>query len=123
MRRDEFLKAMAAMAAVGAVPVTARAAANIKMMIPANPGGGWDTTGRAALVLVRDAVGDLRFLHRLAESAARRVPSAAGVRGDHHLQVLAGARHAGQGRGRAERHEGLQKFAALHLVSSFLGTV
>jgi putative tricarboxylic transport membrane protein len=28
-------------------PGTARAAANLKMMIPANPGGGWDTTGRA----------------------------------------------------------------------------
>ena len=47
MRRDTFLKTMAALAAAGAFPLTARAAANIKMMIPANPGGGWDTTGRA----------------------------------------------------------------------------
>ena len=45
MRRDHFLKTLAALAAAGALP--AHAAANLKMMIPANPGGGWDTTGRA----------------------------------------------------------------------------
>ena len=47
MRRDVFLKSLAVMAAAGALPLTARAAANLKMMIPANPGGGWDSTGRA----------------------------------------------------------------------------
>jgi putative tricarboxylic transport membrane protein len=47
MRRDTFLKSLAALAAAGALPMTARANANLKMMIPANPGGGWDTTGRA----------------------------------------------------------------------------
>ena len=47
MRRDTFLKSMAALAAGGAFPLSAFAAANVKMMIPANPGGGWDTTGRA----------------------------------------------------------------------------
>ena len=47
MRRDTFLKSMAALAAAGALPMTAQAAANLKMMIPANPGGGWDATGRA----------------------------------------------------------------------------
>ena len=47
MRRDTFLKNLAALAAAGALPLSARAAANLKMMIPANPGGGWDTTGRA----------------------------------------------------------------------------
>ena len=47
MRRDTFLKSMAALAATGALPLSAYAAANVKMMIPANPGGGWDTTGRA----------------------------------------------------------------------------
>jgi putative tricarboxylic transport membrane protein len=48
MRRD-FLKTMAAMAAAGSLPSAwaQAAAANIKMMIPANPGGGWDGTGRA----------------------------------------------------------------------------
>jgi putative tricarboxylic transport membrane protein len=47
MRRDAFLKTLAALAAAGALPLSARAAANLKMMIPANPGGGWDSTGRA----------------------------------------------------------------------------
>lgn len=47
MRRDTFLKSMAIVAAAGSLPLTARAAANLKMMIPANPGGGWDGTGRA----------------------------------------------------------------------------
>ena len=47
MRRDAFLKSLAALAAASTLPLTARANTNIKMMIPANPGGGWDTTGRA----------------------------------------------------------------------------
>jgi putative tricarboxylic transport membrane protein len=47
MRRDTFLKSIAALAATGGLPLSALAAANVKMMIPANPGGGWDTTGRA----------------------------------------------------------------------------
>ncbi|MBG9387478.1 tripartite tricarboxylate transporter substrate binding protein [Caenimonas aquaedulcis] len=47
MRRNEFLKSIAALAAAGALPSAARAAPVLKMMIPANPGGGWDTTGRA----------------------------------------------------------------------------
>lgn len=55
MRRDTFLKSMAALAAVGGLPLSARAATNIKMMIPANPGGGWDTTGRALGKAMLDA--------------------------------------------------------------------
>ena len=48
MRRDTFLKSLAALAASSGLPLQALAAgANLKMMIPANPGGGWDTTGRA----------------------------------------------------------------------------
>jgi putative tricarboxylic transport membrane protein len=47
MRRDTFLKSMAALAAAATLPLPALASANVKMMIPANPGGGWDTTGRA----------------------------------------------------------------------------
>jgi putative tricarboxylic transport membrane protein len=47
MRRDAFLKLLAAMAAGPALPLLATASTNLKMMIPANPGGGWDTTGRA----------------------------------------------------------------------------
>ncbi len=59
MRRDQFLKSVAALAAAGALPIsvslTAQAAANLKMMIPANPGGGWDTTGRALGKALQDA--------------------------------------------------------------------
>jgi putative tricarboxylic transport membrane protein len=44
MRRDTFLKALAALSVM---PTAALANTNLKMMIPANPGGGWDTTGRA----------------------------------------------------------------------------
>lgn len=47
MRRETFLKSLMALAVAGALPLPARAAANLKMLIPANPGGGWDTTGRA----------------------------------------------------------------------------
>jgi putative tricarboxylic transport membrane protein len=55
MRRDTFLKSLAAMAAAGALPLTAQAAAAIKMLLPANPGGGWDTTGRALGRAMQDA--------------------------------------------------------------------
>jgi len=55
MRRDTFLKSMAALAAAGLLPLSARAATNVKMMIPANPGGGWDSTGRALGKAMQDA--------------------------------------------------------------------
>ena len=55
MRRDTFLKSMAALAVSGGFPLSALAGANIKMMIPANPGGGWDTTGRALGKALQDA--------------------------------------------------------------------
>ncbi|MFC7411078.1 MULTISPECIES: Bug family tripartite tricarboxylate transporter substrate binding protein [Hydrogenophaga] len=55
MRRDTFLKSLAALAASGALPMQAWAAANVKMMIPANPGGGWDSTGRALGKALQDA--------------------------------------------------------------------
>ena len=55
MRRDTFLQTMLALAAAGALPLSARAAASLKMMIPANPGGGWDTTGRALGKALQDA--------------------------------------------------------------------
>ena len=47
MRRDAFLKSLAALAAASALPLSVRAAGNLKMLIPANPGGGWDQQGRA----------------------------------------------------------------------------
>ncbi|MDB6001674.1 MAG: C4-dicarboxylate transporter substrate-binding protein, partial [Rhizobacter sp.] len=47
MRRDTFLKSLAAAALVGSLPLRAHAASGFKMMIPANPGGGYDLSGRA----------------------------------------------------------------------------
>jgi putative tricarboxylic transport membrane protein len=55
MRRDTFLKSLGALAVAGALPIGARANAALKMMIPANPGGGWDTTGRALGKALQDA--------------------------------------------------------------------
>ena len=55
MRRDTFVKSMLALAATGGLPLSALAATNVKMMIPANPGGGWDGTGRALGKALMDA--------------------------------------------------------------------
>ncbi|WP_431256208.1 Bug family tripartite tricarboxylate transporter substrate binding protein [Roseateles chitinivorans] len=58
MRRDQFLKsaaAFAALGATGALPLTAQAAAALKILVPANPGGGWDITGRALGKALQDA--------------------------------------------------------------------
>ncbi|GAA0753849.1 tripartite tricarboxylate transporter substrate binding protein [Ideonella azotifigens] len=56
MRRDAFLKSLAAMAAAGALPMSGHAAGvALKMMVPANPGGGWDSTGRALGKALQDA--------------------------------------------------------------------
>ncbi len=46
MRRDTFLKTLALTAGAG-WGLGATAASSVRMMIPANPGGGWDSTGRA----------------------------------------------------------------------------
>ncbi len=46
MRRDEFLRSLAGLAASGALPLPARAAPRLRIMIPANYGGGWDVTAR-----------------------------------------------------------------------------
>jgi putative tricarboxylic transport membrane protein len=55
MRRDTFVKSLAALAAMGAVPAAWAQSASLKMMIPANPGGGWDSTGRALGKALQDA--------------------------------------------------------------------
>lgn len=48
MRRNDFLKTLLALGAGASLASPAQAGgANLKMMIPANPGGGWDGTGRA----------------------------------------------------------------------------
>jgi putative tricarboxylic transport membrane protein len=55
MRRDQFLKVLGAMSLAGSLPLSVQAANNLKMMIPANPGGGWDTTGRALGKALQDS--------------------------------------------------------------------
>lgn len=49
MRRSQFLKTLAALAAAPALSGLPAQAAGVAMktMLPANPGGGWDMTGRA----------------------------------------------------------------------------
>jgi putative tricarboxylic transport membrane protein len=48
MRRDQFIQALLAACATScALPLRAQSLPTLKMMIPANPGGGWDSTGRA----------------------------------------------------------------------------
>ena len=62
MRRDEFLKSLAAVALTSGLPLSAQAATNVKMMIPANPGGGWDGTGRAlGQALTEAGVGSVAY--------------------------------------------------------------
>jgi putative tricarboxylic transport membrane protein len=55
MRRATFLQSLAVLAACGGLPLRALAAPNVKMLIPANPGGGWDITGRALGKALLDA--------------------------------------------------------------------
>ncbi len=55
MRRDQFLKSLLALTTTAGLPLSALAATNLKMMIPANPGGGWDGTGRALGKAILDA--------------------------------------------------------------------
>lgn len=45
--RRQFIQTLAAGATLGAFPLLAKASTPMKLMIPANPGGGWDGTGRA----------------------------------------------------------------------------
>jgi putative tricarboxylic transport membrane protein len=62
MRRN-FIKSVAVLSAAGALPLNAYANVNMKMMIPANPGGGWDGTGRALgkALLESGAVSNITF--------------------------------------------------------------
>ncbi|MDD0837137.1 tripartite tricarboxylate transporter substrate-binding protein [Curvibacter sp. HBC61] len=58
MRRSEFLQSLLGLALVGGLSQNAaHAANNLKMMVPANPGGGWDTTGRALGKALQDSGG------------------------------------------------------------------
>ncbi len=61
--RRHFIKTIAALSAAGSLPLSAYANVNMKMMIPANPGGGWDGTGRALgkALLESGAVSNITF--------------------------------------------------------------
>jgi putative tricarboxylic transport membrane protein len=56
MKRREFtLAALAAATLPLAAPASAQAIGTLKMMIPANPGGGWDQTGRSLAAAMQAA--------------------------------------------------------------------
>ncbi len=66
MKRREFALAVAAVSvaqAIGIAPARAQAIGTLKMMIPANPGGGWDQTGRSLAAAMQSAkvVGSVQF--------------------------------------------------------------
>ena len=65
MNRRRFSQAVLATLAAAQFPGLARAQAiaNLKMMVPANPGGGWDQTGRALASAMQSAkvVGSVQF--------------------------------------------------------------
>ena len=94
MRRVTFLKSMAALAATGAVPLSALAATNVKLMIPANPGGGWDTTGRALGKAMQDAKVADTVTYENKGGAAGALGLAQfvnGSKGDGHAMMVMGA--------------------------------
>ena len=95
MRRDTFLKTLAALAATGTLPAAwAQPGANLKMLIPANPGGGWDTTGRALGKAMLDAKQAATVTYDNKGGAAGALglaPFLAGAKGDGHQMMVMGA--------------------------------
>lgn len=95
MRRDTFLKTLAVLAATGALPAAwAQAGANLKMMIPANPGGGWDTTGRSLGKAMLDAKQAATVTYDNKGGAAGALglaPFLAGAKGDPNQMMVMGA--------------------------------
>ena len=95
MRRDTFLKSLAALAATGALPAAwAQAGANLKILIPANPGGGWDTTGRALGKALQDAGVASSVTYENKGGAAGAIGLAQfinGSKGDPHALMVMGA--------------------------------
>ncbi|WP_027013875.1 Bug family tripartite tricarboxylate transporter substrate binding protein [Comamonas composti] len=94
MRRDTFLKSLAALAAAGSLPLSAQAAAAVKMMLPANPGGGWDTTGRALGKALQDAAQASSVTYENKGGAAGAIGLAQfvnGSKGDANAMMVMGA--------------------------------
>ncbi|MCA0324991.1 MAG: tripartite tricarboxylate transporter substrate binding protein [Proteobacteria bacterium] len=99
MRRDLFLKSLAALAAAGALPQAwAQAGANLKMLIPANPGGGWDTTGRALGKALLDAKQAATVVYENkggASGALGLAPFLASAKGDANQMIMTGTTMVG----------------------------
>ena len=96
MRRDAFLKSLLAMAAAGGLPMVAQAATNVKMMLPANPGGGWDTTGRALGKALQDAgvAGTVTYDNKGGAAGAIGLAQFVnGSKGDANAMMVMGMRH------------------------------
>ncbi|MET0517814.1 MAG: tripartite tricarboxylate transporter substrate-binding protein [Burkholderiaceae bacterium] len=98
MRRNEFMKSLLAAGALGAAgawPLAARAAGvNMKMMIPANPGGGWDTTGRALGRALQDAgvASSVQFENKGGAAGALGLAQFVNAsKGDPHALIVMGA--------------------------------
>jgi putative tricarboxylic transport membrane protein len=95
MRRHDFLRALAALAATGAVPLAARASVHaLRMMIPANPGGGWDTTARALGHALVDsgAAGSVQYENKGGAAGALGLAQfAQGSKGDPNALMMMGA--------------------------------
>jgi len=96
MKRRDFASAVAALSvlqAFGAAPAHAQAIGTLKMMIPANPGGGWDQTGRNLAVAMQSAklVGSVQFENK---GGAAGTPGLAqfinASRGDPHAVMIGG---------------------------------
>ncbi|WOB10138.1 Bug family tripartite tricarboxylate transporter substrate binding protein [Piscinibacter gummiphilus] len=94
MRRDTFLHGLAALAAAGLLPSSAQAAANLKILIPANPGGGWDLTGRALGKALQDAgvAGSVTFENKGGAAGALGLAQFANMgKGDPNALMVMGA--------------------------------
>ena len=94
MRRAEFLKSITALAVASALPSAARAAPVLKLMIPANSGGGWDATGRALGKSLVDAKAFDAVQYENKGGAAGIIGLAQfvnGTKGDPHAAMMMGA--------------------------------
>lgn len=95
MRRNQFLTSLAALAAAGMLPQAwAQAGANLKLLIPANPGGGWDTTGRSLGKAMLDAKQAATVTYENKGGAAGALglaPFLASAKGDANQMMVMGA--------------------------------
>ncbi len=97
MKRRDF--SMGAVAAVAAAPfgllqpVFAQPVGTLKMMIPANPGGGWDQTGRQRAAAMQSAklVQSVSYENKGgAAGTPGRAPFVHSARGDPHAVIIGG---------------------------------